>query len=149
MISSNGVSQNTVKTFESENGFYKLEYPADFNITYEDNVLNIFPTDNKSAFTISSYYFENGIDDSRFTKMFEIFTKNYNPSGEKIKLNNYILIQRFDKQADNETVIWTMCLNRNNKILLVISINFGENEQDEIIDHYQEILQSIVNIGAN
>ena len=136
------------KTFESENGFYKLEYPENFKISYKNNILNIYSYDNSSALTVSSYFFENGIDDSRFSKMFETFTKDYVHSDDKVELNKNIWIQRFIKQSENEKVIWTMCLKRNDKVSLVISINFGENERDIIIDQYQQIFQTIVNLGA-
>ena len=149
IITINGMAQNKMKTFKSENGFYKLEYPENFSSKYDDNILNIFPSDNKSSLTVSSYYFENGIDNNRFLKMFDLFTKDYESDGELIKLSNDILIQRFFKKTESEKIIWTMCLNRNDKVLLVISINFGESEQDEIIDGYQKILNTIINLGAN
>ena len=148
-ITTSGKTQNEMKTFESENGFYKLEYPKYFNSKYEDNILNIFPPDNKSSLTVSSYHFENGVDNNRFLKMFELFTENYEPEGELIKLNNDILIQRFFEKTESEKIIWTICLNRNDKVLLVISINFEEAEKDEIIDEYQKVLGSIVNLGVN
>ena len=43
------MAQNKMKTFKSENGFYKLEYPENFSSKYDDNILNIFPSDNKSS----------------------------------------------------------------------------------------------------
>ncbi len=137
-----------LKKFESQNGFYRLEYPETYSLIYEENVLNIFPDNNESALTISSYYFDNGIDDKRFAEMFEIFTKNYKPAGDRIEANEDIWVQRFTKQDEDQVVIWTMCLNRNDKVLLVISINFGESEQEEIIDQYQSIFESIENLGA-
>lgn len=147
-----GFTQNTnskMKTFESENGFYRLEYPENFCLTYKDNILNIFPEDHQSSLTVSSYHFKNGVDDLRFAEMFKIFTEDYSPSGEKVELNQNIWVQRFTEQNENETIVWTMSLNRNDKVLLVISINFGEDEKDDIIDQYQKIFQSIVNLGSD
>jgi hypothetical protein len=136
------------KTYVSENNFYSLKYPESFLVHQEDNVVTIFPENDQSALTISSYYVEKGVDDAHFQEVFESITKGYTVEGEKVELNENIWIQQFSRISDQEKVIWNICLNRNGNVLLIITLNFGEGEDDEIINQYQEIFQSIQNHGA-
>ncbi len=134
---------SSLKTYTSTNGFYSLEYPDTFKMSYQDNLLQVYSPDNNSSITISSYHFDDSVDDIRFEQMFQIFSKEYTPVADKFEISSNIWIQRFSKNDDD--YIWTLCMNRNDKVLLLISINFLEEESDEIIDAYQEVLHSIKN----
>jgi hypothetical protein len=134
-------------TFESPSGFYRLNYPDDFDFTFEENVLNVFPKDGESALTISSYYSEDIINYEKFEEMFIMFTENKNPISERIEVNENNWFQQFEEFTKNQKLKWTMSLNKSNHVMLAISINYPESESEDIIDKYQGILNSIVNNG--
>lgn len=137
-----------MKTYESEKGFYSLSYPGNFELTKNDNIVNIGALDGKSSITISSFHFDKGVDDHRFNEMWNLFTKDLISTTEKFELSADISIQRFTEKTEIGLAIWTKCLNRNAKVLLAMSIYFLENERDEVIDQYQAILNSIENRDA-
>jgi hypothetical protein len=136
-------------TFESDQGFYRLKYPRNFERKYADNILSIFPRGEASALTISSYFFEKGIDDRRFEEVFKVLTKEGEVAGEKTVLSEDNWIYKSKEEREGETLIWTKCLNRCGKVLLYISINMEEDSSEELMQDYQEIFQSVENLGKN
>ena len=134
--------------FVSQNGFFELRYPDEFEYTYEENVLNVFPPNGASALTISSYHFANEITHQKFEELFEILTAGKSPINPRVELNQNVWFQQFEENSKDGKLIWSMGLNRNGQVILAITINYQENESDNIIDHYQQILNSIVNRGA-
>jgi hypothetical protein len=49
-----------LKKFESPAGFYSIEYPSEWKLARDGDIVNIFPPDERGAVTISAFHSESG-----------------------------------------------------------------------------------------
>ena len=135
-------------TFKSPNGLYKLEYPGDYHLNYEIDILSISPPKNNSCLTISSHQFEHGISDFEFGTLFHNLTLKYEAIQNPIFLSEDVILQRLknvrpNREGDIVTTFWTICLCRKRYDLLVISVNVPGEEDQEVFNEYERMLNSI------
>ena len=135
--------------FNSPNGLYQLEYPSNYQMTYEGDILSISPPNNTSCLTVSSYQFNDRISDVEFATLFQKLTIKYEALQEPVFLTDNVIIQRLrnvrpNNDGDLITTFWTICLYRKSKNLLVISVNVPGGEEQKVFEDYQQMLDSIV-----
>ncbi len=137
-------------TFNNPNGLFTIQYPTNYKIHFDDNILSIFAPKSNSSLTVSTIQFERELADAEFAELFQRLTVKYEALQEPFYKNNDVLIQRLksikpNNQGDIVTTYWTICLQRTSNNIIVITVNVAENEKTEILKEYDQMISSMVN----
>jgi hypothetical protein len=135
-------------TFKSPNNLYQLEYPRNYLVLYQDDMLSITPPNGNSCLTVSTLFFREGIDDRKFASLFQKLTLKYEAIQDPIFISEQIILQRLKNVRPNSTgdvvtTFWTICLYRKQNYVLVISVNVPGEEAHKVFQEYEQILNSI------
>ncbi len=136
--------------FNNPNGLYSLDYPKQYVVSFEDEILSVSAPAGNSSLTVSTHQFDRILNDAEFGELFQRLTVKYEALHEPFFKNEDVVIQRLGsiKPNSNGDIIktfWTICLKRAHHNVIIISVNVNETESKEVIEDYELMVSSIVN----
>ena len=136
--------------FDNPNGLFSIQYPNNYKIHFEDNILSIAAPKSNSSLTVSTLKFARELVDVEFAELFQRLTVKYEAIKEPFYKNENTLIQRLksikpDHHGDIVTTYWTICLQRTSSSAILVTVNVADHETTKTLNDYEEMISSIVN----
>jgi len=136
-------TSNSMTTYSSMAGFYTVEYPENWRISCEGNIVNIFPPEANGAVTISAFH---GIGASLNESIGQLF-KNYQAVSppHPVSRNNWNGLQaEYLQQVDEGFRYWVVIGAIYRKTLVLITANDTKTDMTSQRHIYESILYSLV-----
>ena len=137
------------RTYRSPGGIYELEYPRNWKLLREENILNICPRDEIGAVTISAYSFESKTNE----EIIKLLRDQFESTNRKINIDMKILGQQaafqfkfFDNMTNRS---WMVIAKRHNKDFVLATVNSTEEDMEHRRIEYIRILNRLTLKGNN
>jgi hypothetical protein len=133
-------------TYSSPAGFYTVEHPADWRVSREENIVNIYPPDESGAVTISAFRGD-GVSPLALRGLIERTFKGYKvvSSLRPISQNNWDgLRAELLQSVDTGLRSWLVIGTTYGKVLVLITANDTEEAMSSRRQTYESILDSLV-----
>jgi hypothetical protein len=135
-----------MKTFKSPDGFYTIQYPADWKVRREGGAISLLPRDERGVVTISAVYSETGEVKMCFDAMRETFAKmeavvEFRPY-EKLPVSG--ISGEFRQKANKTWRYWVARGLHLKHVCVLITADDVEADFPKRRPQYLDILDSIV-----
>ncbi len=133
-------------TYTSPAGFYTVQHPANWRVSREENIVNIYPPDESGSVTISAFRGD-GVSPLVLRGLIERTFKDYQvvSSLRPISQNNWDGLQaELSQSVDTGLRAWLVIGTTYGKVLVLITANDTEDAMQSRRQTYQSILDSLV-----